>query len=316
MRDRALIDMIDNDPTQVKSEDKTPKSSFVTRRTILAGALTVGAGAMGLTQLSTLAADDEKGDGSNMSNGTDSPEASENMDTTNGAKGMNGMKGTFTVRIENVSTGMTLETTAMKEALKEQPVPLSPGAFCVHRGTAPIFSSGEPARENGLEEIAEDGMPKKLTTWLAEQTGVSQSGAFPTPVGADAPSPLTPDHAYEFDITAKPGEKLSFATMFVPSNDLFYSPDEMGIALFESGKPIDSDVTDQVMLWDAGTEINEEPGVGENQVQRQRGAGVGLVERETVVPISEVNGYSYPNTSAVITVTISPQSGGMRDRMG
>lgn len=280
---------------------------------MLAGALTIGAGAMSASQLSALAADDEKADGSNMSSGTDSPQSSENMGMTNGADGKNGMKGTFTVRIENVSTGMTLETTAMKEALKVQPVPLSPGAFCVHRSTAPIFSSGEPTRENGLEEIAEAGMPKTLATWLAEQTDVLQAGAFTTPVGADAPSPLIPGHAYEFDITAKPGEKLSFATMFAQSNDLFYSPDEMGIDLFESGKPIDGDVTDQIMLWDAGTEINEEPGVGENQAPRQRGPNVGLTEREAVVPISEVNGYTHPDLSEVISVTVSPQSEGMRD---
>lgn len=50
--------------------------------------------------------------------------------------------------------------------------------------------------------------------------------------------------------------------MFVPSTDLFYAQDENGIAVFdETGMPISGDVTDQVMLWDAGTEENQEPGV-------------------------------------------------------
>ena len=59
-------------------------------------------------------------------------------------------------------------------------------------------------------------------------------------------------------------------------------------------------------LWDAGTEINEEPGVGENQPQRQRGAGVGLVERGTVAPIEDVNGYDYPKTEDVLKVMLVP----------
>ncbi|MFC7190816.1 spondin domain-containing protein [Halocatena marina] len=180
--------------------------------------------------------------------------------------GTKATKATYPVRIENVSTAMTLETTAVADELKEQPVPLSPGAFAVHNGKAPIFTSDEPERDNGLEEVAEDGIPTRLAKWLAEQNGVSQSGAFTTPVGMDAPTPapapLTPGSAYEFEFEAKSGDRLSFVTMFVPSNDLFYSPDEIGIDLFTRGEPIDGDVTDRIGLWDAGTEINEEPGVG------------------------------------------------------
>ncbi|WP_264555921.1 spondin domain-containing protein [Halocatena marina] len=227
--------------------------------------------------------------------------------------GTKATKATYPVRIENVSTAMTLETTAVADELKEQPVPLSPGAFAVHNGKAPIFTSDEPERDNGLEEVAEDGIPTRLAKWLAEQNGVSQSGAFTTPVGMDAPTPapapLTPGSAYEFEFEAKSGDRLSFVTMFVPSNDLFYSPDEIGIDLFTRGEPIDGDVTDRIGLWDAGTEINEEPGVGGHQPQRQRGPGIDLVERESIVPISEVNGYTYPDATDVLNVTVSPHNG-------
>ncbi|WP_416208525.1 spondin domain-containing protein [Fodinibius sp.] len=51
--------------------------------------------------------------------------------------------------------------------------------------------------------------------------------------------------------------------MFVQSNDLFFSFDSEGIALFdENGNPVSGDITDRIMLWDAGTETDEEPGVG------------------------------------------------------
>lgn len=281
-----------------KSERKAAETSFFSRRTVLAGMATVGVGAVGMANISTVGSASAKSDDSVMCSTTDSSSAE-------------AMKATYSVRIENVSTAMTLETTAMEDELKEQPVPLSPGVFAVHNGKAPIFRSGEPERDNGLEEVAEDGMPTRLAEWLAEQNGVSQSGAFTTPVGMDAPAPapLTPGSAYEFEFEAMPGDRLSFVTMFVPSNDLFYSPDEMGIDLFTSGEPIDGDVTDRIGLWDAGTEINEEPGVGEHQPQRQRGSGVGLVERESVVPISEVNGYTYPDATDVLNVTVSPHNG-------
>jgi hypothetical protein len=213
----------------------------------------------------------------------------------------------FRVRIENVSDGTTLQTTADGEA-SEQPVPLSPGAYAVHRNDRPIFAAGEPERDNGLEEVAEDGMPGRLVESLRGRDAVAAAGAFTTPVGADEPSPLPPGGAYEF--TAETGEggpahSLSFVTMFVPSNDLFFAVGgDTGVRLFEDGEPLRGDVTDRVGLWDAGTEINEEPGVGENQVQRQRGANVGLVERGTVAPIEDVNGYDYPAVDEVLSVTV------------
>ena len=87
----------------------------------------------------------------------------------------------------------------------------------------------------------------------------SASGVFNTPKGATEPAPLFPGQMYEFEFHAASGSHLSFATMFVQSNDLFYAPGEMGIPLYNmDGTPVSGDVTDQLYLWDAGTEMNEE----------------------------------------------------------
>ena len=226
----------------------------------------------------------------------------------------------FTVRLENASSADTLQTTADDDAAA-QPVPLSPGAWAVHTSDQPIFASGHPERNNGLEEIAEDGMPGRLVESLNTRDTVVSAGAFTTPDGAEDPAPILPGDAYEFSIEASPGRPatyLSLVTMFVPSNDLFFAlGGETGMPLFGGGDSmandsaggqasVAGDVTDHVGLWDAGTEINEEPGVGANQAQRQRGAGVGLVERGTVAPIEEVNGYDYPATSDVLRLRITP----------
>ncbi|PSP99965.1 hypothetical protein BRC89_02995 [Halobacteriales archaeon QS_4_70_19] len=37
--------------------------------------------------------------------------------------------------------------------------------------------------------------------------------------------PIAPGGAFEVEVTASSGQRLSFASMYVPSNDLFLSPD-------------------------------------------------------------------------------------------
>jgi len=216
---------------------------------------------------------------------------------------------TFTVRVENVSTPTTLETSATGDAMK-QPIPLSPGAYAVHSEPGPFFTAGEPARGNGLEALAEDGTPMALASSLDQRMDVSDGGAFATPVGGDGPAPIAPGGAYEFSVTASPGERLSLATMFVQSNDLFYAPEPRGIGLFDGEEPISGDVTNALGLWDAGTEQNEEPGVGENQAPRQSGADTGPSEDGAVRLVSDVgDGYSYPYTSEVIRMTREVEMG-------
>ncbi len=124
-----------------------------------------------------------------------------------------------------------------------------------------------------------------------------QSGIFNTPVGASAPGPALPGDgsAYEFSFYAGPSTvpgtttKLSFATMFVASNDLFFAPLGSGITLYDgNGDPISGDITDQVFLWDAGTEGNEEPG-GPNQPPTQAGPDTGDDENGVVLLLNSVN---------------------------
>ena len=216
---------------------------------------------------------------------------------------------TFAVRIENVSKKNTLETSAMGDAGK-QAVPLSPGVWAVHTEPDTLFTAGEPDRGEGLEAIAEDGMPGMLAESLSGKSSVQSSGTFTTPVGAMEPAPIGPGGAYEFEVEAMPGDRLSFATMFVPSNDLFYAPDDRGIALFDGDEPLSGDKTIAVGLWDAGTEVNEEPGVGPNQVQRQSGPDTGEDENGTVRLVTEVaDGYGYPYVPEVLRLTLEPAMG-------
>jgi hypothetical protein len=210
----------------------------------------------------------------------------------------------FKVRIENISNadGFTASN-GMK-----WPFAISPGAYSIHRGSGnPLFQLGKYAK-HGLEAQAEDGNPSMLITLASNHAGVLSNGDFNTPVGASMPGPVTPGGAFEFEIKAAPGAHLFLTFMFGQSNDLFFGS-EKGIALFDKdGKPLDGDVTSQIGLWDAGTEVNEEPGVGPNQAPRQKSANTGTSEKKKVGPVND--GFTYPKTTDVLRITVTPATGG------
>ncbi|MBT3604626.1 MAG: hypothetical protein HOE48_05345 [Candidatus Latescibacteria bacterium] len=184
--------------------------------------------------------------------------------------------------------------------------PLAPGVFAAHTGSNVLFTAGSADRGEGLEALAEDGSPSGLATAVAGRAGIGASGAFAVPVGASDPGPLFPGSAYSFTFGAEPGEKLSFATMFVQSNDLFYAPSGNGIALWTSGgNPLSGDITNMIQLWDAGTEIDQTPGVGGDQAPRQSGPNTGAADPNNTV--REVNDTRVPAVDRVIRVTITPE---------
>ena len=178
------------------------------------------------------------------------------------------MPTTFTVRIENISGDTDL------------PGPFAPGVWAVNDASVhPFFDLDTPDRGDGLAGLAEDGAAGGLAAAVAGQTGIHSSGVFNTPAGASDPGPLFPGNAYEFEVTANPGDYLSFASMLVQTNDIFVGPDANGIALFErNGRPRSGDITDENPFWDAGSEMNEAPFLGPNQAPRQRAADTGPTE--------------------------------------
>lgn len=216
---------------------------------------------------------------------------------------------TFMVKIENVSTPMTLRSMNGAEA----PAPNSPGLWIVYTGSNPVLAGGKADRGLGLESQAEDGDPSKLAASLAGMKNVMASGVFNTPAGDDKPGPALPGKAYEFSFEAHPGARLTLTTMFGQSNDLFYAPKESGIALFDKGKPLSGDITAQLLLWDAGTEVNQEPGFGSTQAPRQMAPNTGTSEKKAVRLVADAkDGFKYPAVAQVLRVTITPAAMSMK----
>lgn len=209
----------------------------------------------------------------------------------------------FKVRIENISNAGGFTTSNDMK----WPFAISPGAYSIHRGSGnPLFKIGSYAGRTGLEAQAEDGIPEMLILRASNHAGVLTNGTFKTPVGAAMPGPVTPGAAFEFEVRATPGAHLFITFMFGQSNDLFFGNEE-GIELFDKdGMPLNGDVTSQFGLWDAGTEVNEEPGVGPNQAPRQKKENTGMSEKKKVGPVKD--SFTYPTTTDVLRITITPSA--------
>ena len=196
-------------------------------------------------------------------------------------------------------------------------VPLSPGAYAAHTDAVQAFATGESASD-GIEGVAEDGTPGTLGGELeaSESDDIRDAGVFNTPDGAGEAGPLAPGNSYSFEVDAQPGERLSFATMYIQSNDLFYGVQPEGLPLFSSDAPLNGAVTEEVILYDAGTEGDEEPGTGLNQAPRQSGANTGPAGEGSIVKVTntdsdrflEDGGFAYEETENVVKVTITPQN--------
>ena len=209
----------------------------------------------------------------------------------------------FTVRVENISTpnGQTAsDGTRWSFAL-------SPGLWVLHDKKSGLFTDGKPASK-GLESQAEDGDPSGLGLLVISHHASSLHGVFNTPIGTMGPGPIRPGDKYEFSFNASPGMKLSLTMMNGQSNDEFYAPDENGIALFDArGAAFSGDVTAKLILWDAGTEVNEELGIGPNQGPRQKAPNTGVDEHGVVTRAKSET--IYTKNAELFRVTITPEPG-------
>jgi hypothetical protein len=208
----------------------------------------------------------------------------------------------FTVRIENISNpkGMVASNGV------QFPFALSPGMFVLSNKNSPLFTEKKAAPANGLEMQAEDGDPTGLIkSFEAMHHASNLHGVFDTPMGAMGAGPIRPGDSYEYTFNATPGMKLFTTMMFGQSNDWFYAPDAEGIALFDvKGNPVSSDVTDKLILWNAGTEVDEEIGIGPNQGPRQKGVNTGMDEHGVVRRVQDAR-WTGKNTE-FFRVTITP----------
>jgi hypothetical protein len=126
----------------------------------------------------------------------------------------------------------------------------------------------------------------------ATASTVKYIGVFNKPLGALQPGAAVPGQSFEFTVSAVAGDHLSFTTMFGASNDWFFAPDEKGIALYDaSGKPVSGDFSSAVKIWDAGTMIDEEPGMVSHKAAAENGKVRPIDASEAKITVPEGMGY-------------------------
>jgi hypothetical protein len=258
----------------------------------------------------------------------------------------------FTLRIENVSTATTLQTSTGARsihisptvwAVHGRPAPLftvgaadyrkglelvaesgrgaelaaslaaasgtataiSPGVVLVHREPGALFATGVADPGRGLERIAEDGDPTAFAASVAADHG-DASAVFNVPEGATGPGPATPGNAYELEVTAEPGDRLSLVTMFGWSNDWFFATRPEGVALFGGdGAPVSGDVTSGLALYDLGSEIDQQLAIGPDTAPQQAAPDTGAADPTDLVREVAADRYGAA-VGAHLRVTVTP----------
>jgi hypothetical protein len=122
-----------------------------------------------------------------------------------------------------------------------------------------------------------------------------------------------PGAAFEVAFTAGRHQQVSFASMLGQSNDWFFGPNAEGLSLYnEDGNPIVGDITDQVYLWDAGTELDQEPAVGDATGPRQPSPEYGAPDPDAMVQrlgqqvtLDDGSTFALPPIDAMIRVTLN-----------
>lgn len=111
---------------------------------------------------------------------------------------------------------------------------------------------------------------------------------------------IAPGESVTIKFNAAKGQSLMFATRYGYSNDIFFAPENPGIALYKAdGTPITGDVSASVKLWDNGTRVNVKPGP---TIDHPGAAENGKV---TMINGTDNQGITYPEASALMRLTLT-----------
>ena len=186
-------------------------------------------------------------------------------------------------------------------------IALAPGLVIVHAKTFTLFTDGDAASP-GLEALAEDGDPATLLDALSNQEGIIEIFNVKTVIsegGTYADAPIHPGESATIEFTAQEGTFITLAQMFGQSNDVFVGT-SAPIPLYDQDYTT-GELNDRLSLFDAGTEQNEEPGVGPNQAPRQAAPGDGHDENGTIQAFSgdDPAGFPYPAVDSFLSFTLT-----------
>lgn len=182
---------------------------------------------------------------------------------------------------------------------------LAPGLVILHDADFSLFSTGAVA-SSALEAIAEDGDPSLLIASLSAREDVFWFEVVSTLDGETYDdAPLSPGDVVTVTSTAAArGDGLTFVQMFGESNDIFLAT----TSPLEIGPDLAGEQVQHIAYFDAGTEVNQEPGLGADQAPRQAAPGDGTPEDGTISALSQevdAAGWSYPPLDQLLSLSLS-----------
>jgi hypothetical protein len=213
----------------------------------------------------------------------------------------------FEIRIENISPVPSF--TAQNGA---GVVNFFSSAFAaIHLNPGFLYTQNQPDYSQGLQELAENADVSKLLQSFRAADNLEVIGLANEPSSGSI-GILAPGQSFTLLLSAVSKDaRLSLATCFLQGNDILLMTPEGGIRLFnDEGVPVSGDLTPFFAFYDIGTEVNEPPGIGANQVLRQGDAPMGQVsagarESQPVRLLGDVNdGFRYPALGSSIRISI------------
>jgi hypothetical protein len=213
-------------------------------------------------------------------------------------------KRTFHVTIQNVSNSTTLQV----GALPDRTAPLSAGVWgVVEEGN--IFDLNQESSV-AIERLAEEGSTTLIASELSLDEDIAENGVFSSDGGPDNGPLLATGETVTFSFDADPGDRLQIMTMFGNSNDWFYAFGNGGLDLFNGDVAISGDQTSKIVLYDAGTELDEMPGLGLTQ-KPDHPTTIDIGPADPVDMITNAmtrhTSFTIPATNGVLKVTVTSE---------
>lgn len=178
---------------------------------------------------------------------------------------------------------------------------LAPGLLVFHDPGWSLFAVGAAAENTPLEPLAEDGDPTELQAALAGDPAVREVLVLSVKDDATyAAAPMHPGEHASVLASVADGENVSFIAMFGQSNDVVVATAPGGVGVLD-GEDL---AALGLGLYDVGTEVNQEPGVGSDQAPRQVAPDTGAGEGGQITAIDGMDsaGWAWPDPASFATL--------------
>lgn len=216
--------------------------------------------------------------------GTD--DSDDNTDQTAG----DDIPASWQVTMKNIAEPDLIET----EAGEKFDVMLPPALLIWHTEEFQLISAGDVASTQ-LEALAEDGNPRPLLQYLAvdvpgvEVIDVLAAGGV-SPDGNYDESAMLPGQQASVTRTPLTATHMTLIFMFAWSNDVVVS----GVFPIDAtSAPADAGPTTALAMYDAGTEVNQEPGAGADQAPLQTAPNTGADEGGVITEFAGDDGFGH-----------------------